>query len=656
MNLGQYIASKLLEDEQPLDERKYQNQDDTFADYVLSKEADIEETAQAFNIPIPDVRYAFTVGNMVVLTDSIWNKLENKNHKDIDTTIDGPAMILNYDTDRYYLTYGNHILADYKAVGGTPSVLMGVLDLAGPKPWPLKEYSNKLVNDLTTKFKQEKPNLGANIIQSYINRFAQIKDSPRVTEKDITKYNWKDLETTVDANQPKRIKAGKINDGEPSKDANLVYNQNGLRIYVGKTKNACIKYGNGYSFCISARGDDNLYHDYRIEEGGTPYFIFDDTKSSEQDENGKFIDKTHLLVIFVYPDPNGEFADVNYNAYSDNGIDHYTVTTADNPGEDQYSFFKNIEDKYPRLKGLKNVFKGVEVDSKEKAEYDLERKYDSKLGQINESYGNMGGKNYQEGFWEKYHFDTIKGANAKIDDLINGKTEVYRFSGVLKPGLEDNYLSTAVNQNRLVKVGGKISVEDQKKNFIEEILKQMYEGDKINPNVEDDWNITYEKINNSDNLYKNYFEDIKQLVDKYRNDLSKLKLIKEDLERKTKLKLNESETSTIHEFLKYAIKNLEIQKPPRNLTLSYDNEAAKEKRSFGYFDPNDNKIWVYCGNRNMADILRTLAHELVHRKQDEDGRINYESGKTGSEIENEANAKAGVLLRDFGKQHEEIYQ
>jgi hypothetical protein len=121
-------------------------------------------------------------------------------------------------------------------------------------------------------------------------------------------------------------------------------------------------------------------------------------------------------------------------------------------------------------------------------------------------------------------------------------------------------------------------------------------------------------------------------------------------------RLNESETATIGEFIKYAIKNLEIQNPPRNLSLSYDVNKAKEMRSFGYFSPNDNKIWVYCGNRNMADILRTLAHELVHRKQDEDGRISYESGKTGSDIENEANARAGVLLRDFGKQHEEIYQ
>jgi cytidyltransferase-like protein len=121
-------------------------------------------------------------------------------------------------------------------------------------------------------------------------------------------------------------------------------------------------------------------------------------------------------------------------------------------------------------------------------------------------------------------------------------------------------------------------------------------------------------------------------------------------------KLNESETATIGEFIKYAIKNLGIQNPPRNLSLSYDTNKAKEMRSFGYFSPNDNKIWVYCANRNMADILRTLAHELVHRKQDEDGRISYESGKTGSEIENEANAMAGILLRDFGKQHEEIYQ
>jgi cytidyltransferase-like protein len=124
----------------------------------------------------------------------------------------------------------------------------------------------------------------------------------------------------------------------------------------------------------------------------------------------------------------------------------------------------------------------------------------------------------------------------------------------------------------------------------------------------------------------------------------------------TEGKLNESQTATIGEFIKYSIKNLGLQNLPSNLTLSYDNNKAKEKRSFGYFDPSSNKIWVYVKNRNMADILRTLAHELIHRKQEEDGRLDINSGKTGSPIEDEANAMAGVLLRNFGKINNSIYE
>jgi len=121
-------------------------------------------------------------------------------------------------------------------------------------------------------------------------------------------------------------------------------------------------------------------------------------------------------------------------------------------------------------------------------------------------------------------------------------------------------------------------------------------------------------------------------------------------------RLNESETGTVKEFIKFALKNLEVQDLPRSLTLSYDTNQVKDRSSFGYFDPNNKRIWVYCRNRNLADILRTLAHELVHYKQGEENRISFESGNTGSDIENEANAKAGVLLRDFGKLNKQIYQ
>jgi len=502
----------------------------------------------------------------------------------------------------------------------------------------LNEYSNKVINTLVDKFKQEEPSLETDVIKAYINRFDQIKSSPKISNKDITKYSWKELETVVNDNQPKRVKAGKINDGEPE-NADLVYNQHGLRVYVGRDHKACIKYGNGYSFCISSRGDDgeNIYSNYRYDEMGTPYFVFDDTKSSEKDENGKFIDDYHLLVVFVYM---GE-------------VKPYSVTKASNKeGEEYFDSWDDMVKAYPeqpKLKFLKNIIKPIDIDPKEKTKYDIKNEYTWRLSNVNNDYY----KKYQKEFGDEYSFENIIGANAKIDDIIKGKTEIYRFKGKLKPTAdEQDYAFLKISQFRLIKPG---NVEEAYKEFIDNIIMPSYMGSNEDHNIVDDWIITYVKTDTIKNpQYKEYLKNIKQIVDQYRSEISKLNLLKENLKHNNKL--NESQTATIGEFVKYAIKNLGIQKPPRNLTLSYDNNKAKDMSSFGYFDPNNNRIWIYCANRNMADILRTLAHELVHRKQDEDGRIDNTSGETGSEIENEANAQAGVLLRDFGKQNKDIYE
>ena len=112
----------------------------------------------------------------------------------------------------------------------------------------------------------------------------------------------------------------------------------------------------------------------------------------------------------------------------------------------------------------------------------------------------------------------------------------------------------------------------------------------------------------------------------------------------------------VNEFLAYAVKELELKQPTFTLNLSTDNDLAKSQRTFGTFNSDNNEIWLYVKNRNLADILRTLTHELVHRKQAEDDRLDANSGDTGSNIENEANAVAGILLRNFGKQNENIYE
>jgi len=78
--------------------------------------------------------------------------------------------------------------------------------------------------------------------------------------------------------------------------------------------------------------------------------------------------------------------------------------------------------------------------------------------------------------------------------------------------------------------------------------------------------------------------------------------------------------------------------------------------ALGAYQPKTDELLVVKGSRLTADILRTLAHELVHRKQAEMRPLKPEDGKTGSEVENEANAAAGVLLRQFGKYRPEIFE
>jgi Zn-dependent peptidase ImmA (M78 family) len=50
-----------------------------------------------------------------------------------------------------------------------------------------------------------------------------------------------------------------------------------------------------------------------------------------------------------------------------------------------------------------------------------------------------------------------------------------------------------------------------------------------------------------------------------------------------------------------------------------------------------------------------LAHELVHYKQDIQNRLTPESGKTGHEHENEANAAAAIMMRNFAQMRPEMF-
>lgn len=105
-------------------------------------------------------------------------------------------------------------------------------------------------------------------------------------------------------------------------------------------------------------------------------------------------------------------------------------------------------------------------------------------------------------------------------------------------------------------------------------------------------------------------------------------------------------------FVEYACRELNINEPQIHIINS--PTYSQEHKSFGGYIPSEEKILVVVHNRNMADILRTLAHELVHHMQNLKGdKLN---GDDGSEIENEANARAGVIMRKFGRENPEIFE
>lgn len=89
--------------------------------------------------------------------------------------------------------------------------------------------------------------------------------------------------------------------------------------------------------------------------------------------------------------------------------------------------------------------------------------------------------------------------------------------------------------------------------------------------------------------------------------------------------------------------------PPVNMLGTETTTGAGT--SFGQF--TDDGIEVVTTGRHPMDVMRTLAHELVHWKQKISGM--ELDGSDGSETENQANAVAGVILRRFGQQYPQYF-
>lgn len=101
----------------------------------------------------------------------------------------------------------------------------------------------------------------------------------------------------------------------------------------------------------------------------------------------------------------------------------------------------------------------------------------------------------------------------------------------------------------------------------------------------------------------------------------------------------------LNRFLPFVKKYLDLKDLPHIETIS--GKESREMKSFGCWDGE--KIKLNVADRHPMDVMRTLAHELVHHAKD------HTDGEDGSDDENEANALAGEIMRKFARANPDLF-
>ena len=118
--------------------------------------------------------------------------------------------------------------------------------------------------------------------------------------------------------------------------------------------------------------------------------------------------------------------------------------------------------------------------------------------------------------------------------------------------------------------------------------------------------------------------------------------------------LDDSKKEIITNFVKFVKEELQIERFP-SIILQNGKGELKTTASYDYSD--DNKIIrINAKNRAIVDILRSIAHELSHHRQWEQGELKVKPPDIGGVIENTANAKAGIFIKLYGRKDPSIYE
>ena len=123
--------------------------------------------------------------------------------------------------------------------------------------------------------------------------------------------------------------------------------------------------------------------------------------------------------------------------------------------------------------------------------------------------------------------------------------------------------------------------------------------------------------------------------------------------------LNPKSYETIIDFIKFCNRILKIEDMP----TMHLHMIKKPEMTTGMYNRSNNTMHILVGKRLIVDVLRTIAHELTHRRQDETGLLDKhlenvdpmnEMGDIDTVYENEAYTLAGNIVKIFCRKYKKI--
>lgn len=187
----------------------------------------------------------------------------------------------------------------------------------------LREFSENAIKKIIGKFSND---ASEEEIRRELKDFEKYKNGIQL--KDPFQYKtWLDFTQAIhgakgksefknrnlkDKSKPKTF----VNKSEESSEA-IVDDEN-VTIFKGDEEHKCVKYGAGYSFCISRPGGGNMFGNYRLQKASTFYFIYFKNVPKSDPKHIMVLDKTEYGWEWTFADNNtqeieGEFNEVVQN-------------------------------------------------------------------------------------------------------------------------------------------------------------------------------------------------------------------------------------------------------------------------------------------------------------------------------------------------------